>query len=409
MSFQKGYHLMAKPMGPICNIDCEYCFYLEKKENFPALEQFLMSESVLEKYIKDYIEQDIPEIAFVWQGGEPMLAGIPFYKKVVELQRKYSNGRTVLNAIQTNGTLLDDTWCKFLKFHGFSVGLSFDGPKNIHDRYRKDKTGKGTFDQVLKAVRLLQKHKIEYNVLACVAKDTCQEPLKTYKFFKDIGVKFIQFTPIVERDADEDAKQLKLRHAMPGTEKNQSSMTKWSVEAEAYGDFLNAIFDEWVSKDVGSIYIMNFEWALTSWIGLPNTMCLYTKECNGCGIIEHNGDIYSCDHYMYPQFKLGNIIESHPQTLMNSEKQIEFGKMKTERLSDECKNCEVLFACQGECPRHRFIDQNGNDGANYLCKGYKKFFRHIHPYMKAMVQLIKHDQPVSDIMKLSKGPIVIVK
>lgn len=400
---------MAKPMGPICNLNCDYCFYLEKKSLFPALEQFRMSDQVLETYIKIYMQQDIPEISFVWQGGEPMLAGIEFYEKAWELQQMYANGRKVTNALQTNGTLLNDEWCQFLKSHNFSVGLSLDGPEKVHNRHRKNQCGKGAFAQVMEGLRLLQKYQIDYNVLACVTGDEKEDPLEIYHFFKRQGVKCIQFTPVVERKPDEDSEKLRLCHAMPGKEDTSTELMEWSVKPAQYGDFLIRIFDEWVKKDVGDIFVMNFEWALTSWLGLENTMCVFTKQCGGCGIIEHDGDIYSCDHYMYPQYRLGNILESHPAVLMTSERQKQFGEMKEKGLPEKCRKCEVLFACRGECPRHRFGVSGQEDGVSYLCEGYKNFFWHIHPYMKAMVQLIENDLPASRIMTLREEPVVIVK
>lgn len=405
---EKGYHLMAKPVGPLCNLNCEYCFYTEKSALFPKENNFIMSYDVLEQYVKEYINsQNIPEISFVWQGGEPMLAVLSFYEKAVELQKKYANGKKILNSIQTNGTLLNDDWCKFLKENNFVVGLSLDGPEHIHNRYRKDFKGEGTFNKVMNGLELLKKYNIEYNVLACVAADTCDYPLKTYRFFKKHGVKHIQFTPVIERIPDENSKKYGLENASPDCK--VSKVTDWSVSAEKYGKFLIDIFDEWVKYDVGEIFVMNFEWALTSWIGLENTMCIFAKECGNCMILEHNGDIYSCDHYMYPDYNIGNILKCDINKIISSEKQCMF-KNKKCSLPDNCKKCEALFACYGECPRHRFKTfENGEYGKSYLCEGYKEYFYHIHPYMKAMAQLVLNGRPAKDVMTLRENPVVIFK
>ena len=412
--YRLGYHIMAKPMGALCNIRCDYCFYLEKCSFFSQDENFKMSDPVLENYIRKYIQtQKIPEISFVWQGGEPMLAGIDFYKRVVELQKKYAAGKSIKNSLQTNGILLTEQWCEFLYENNFMVGLSLDGPKHIHDLHRKDKAGNGTFQSVMKGFNLLKKYNIDFNIMACVSKEASYEPLEIYMFFKSIGAKFIQFTPVVERLPDERDLELGLRNSSPPKSKPEDmekKVTEWSVEPTKFGDFLIEIFDQWVKNDVGDIFVMNFEWALTSWIGLQSTICIFSDECSGCSIIEHNGDIYSCDHFVFPDYKIGNILEDMPNKLMSSKVQREFGKRKKESLTSTCKECEVLFACKGECPRHRFEkDLIGEYGQSYLCKGYKKYFRHIHPYMKAMGQLIENNIPVSKIMTLHKEPIVIVR
>ena len=403
----KGYHMMAKPMGAVCNLACTYCFYLEKKALFPQSENYKMPLNVLENYIKKYINsQDSPVISFVWQGGEPLLAGIEFYQQVIELQKKYNTGKTIENAIQTNGTLITQEWCDFFKENNISIGISLDGDKHHHDLYRICINDKPSFDNVFRGLKLLQQNNIEYNVLVCVSYDTQEHGLEIYRFFRDQGVKFIQFTPLVERVADEEASFLKLTHSSPTSA--SKNVTKFSVNGSKYGDFLITIFNEWVKNDVGDIFVMNFEWALTSWLGLPNTICIFTEKCGGCSIIEHNGDIYSCDHYMYPEYKLGNIMSDEPQNLMNSKQQQQF-EMQKAILPKNCQECNVRFACQGECPRHRFEDfEDGEKGKSYLCEGYKKFFRHVHPYMKAMKQLIENNIPVSRVMTLDKNPILIM-
>lgn len=405
----KGYHLMAKPFGPICNIKCEYCFYLEKKSLFQNTEKYKMSYEVLENYIKKYIEtQDIPEINFVWQGGEPTFASLDFYKDVVKLQKKYAGNKNITNSLQTNGLLIDDDWCKFLKENNFLVGLSLDGNKDIHNKYRKDIFGNGTFDRVFNSLKMLQDYNIDFNVLASVSRYSSQYPLEIYNFFKENKIKYIQFSPIVERLPDEEAKKLSLTHSIPNSNSNEK-VTDYSAEPESYGDFLISIFDEWVKKDVGEIFVMNFEWALTSWLGLDSTICLFGKECSGCTVVEHNGDIYSCDHYVYPDYKIGNIITDNPRSIIDSDKQKSFGLKKSD-LPKNCLRCDALFACRGECPKNRFDKfYDGEEGKNYLCEGYKKYFYHIHPYMKAMRELLENNIDIREIMRIKESPIVVVK
>ncbi|KKK39124.1 anaerobic sulfatase-maturase [Mesobacillus campisalis] len=410
----EGFHMLAKPSGPICNLDCHYCFYTEKEALFTGTNHFRMSDETLEKFISQYIKaQNSPEIPFVWQGGEPTLMGLEFYKKVVVLQQKHAEGKKITNSLQTNGTLLTEEWCQFLAKHDFLVGLSLDGPEFIHDHYRVDRGGKPTFHKVLKALHMLKKYKVSYNVLTCVTKESSQYPLEIYSFFKEQGAEFIQFIPIVERMPDQKAAELGLRHAAPPSiheEEIQKTVSPWTVEPEKFGDFLIAIFDEWVRKDVGSVHVMNFEQSLTSWLGLPATSCVFAETCGRAAIVEHNGDVYSCDHYMYPDYRLGNIYNETFAEMMDSNQQRAFGENKKASLPKYCQSCEVRFACNGECPKHRFLlTPDGEPGLNYLCAGYKKYFYHIHKYMKVMVQLIENDLPVSEVMGVIKRPLVMKK
>ncbi|MCM3653418.1 anaerobic sulfatase maturase [Metabacillus litoralis] len=414
MTATKDFHILAKPSGPLCNLDCHYCFYTEKEALFEGRPSYKMSDEVLEKFIRNYIKsQKAPEVPFVWQGGEPTLMGLDYYRKIILLQKKYASGKTITNSLQTNGTLLDEEWCKFLAENSFLVGLSLDGPPEIHDFYRVDRGGAPTSHKVLNALRLLQHYNVEYNVLVCVTKESSKRALEIYNFLKKEQVKFIQFIPIVERLPDTEALRLGLRHAVPPSLTDydvQKSVSKWSVEPESYGDFLIDIFDEWVRNDVGKVHVMNFEWALTSWLGLPSLVCIFAEKCGSAGIIEHTGDIYSCDHYMYPEYRLGNIKDDSLIEMMSSPKQQEFGANKKDALPKICQTCEVKFACHGECPKHRFLmTPEGEPGLNYLCAGYKKYFYHIHPYMKAMVQLIENNLPASEVMQVIKGPLVIKK
>jgi uncharacterized protein len=409
----QGVHIMAKPNGPLCNLRCEYCFYTEKEALFPKGENYKMPDEVLDAFIQKYIalNSTAPEIPFVWQGGEPTLSGIDFFRKVVRLQKSYAGHKQITNSLQTNGTMLTDEWCAFLKEHNFIVGVSLDGPKEIHDRYRIDRGEKGTFDRVMKGLRLLQKHGVEYNVMACVAKETACRPIDVYHFFKEEGVEFIQFFPIVERLPDSQSSQCGLRLAGPSSldkEEENVQVTDWTVEPEKYGDFLIAVFDELVRNDVGKVFVMNFEWALNTWIGNASPVCIFAKQCGSSIILEHNGDMYACDHCVYPQYKLGNILADDPMSAVNKSLQSGFGVSKETALPRWCMECEVLAACQGGCPKHRFAKTYYDEpGLHYLCSGYKNFFLYIRKYLKIMTQLLENGLPASYVMDAMKGPLVI--
>ena len=407
-----GIHVLAKPTGAVCNLRCDYCFYLEKEKLFPEKENFRMSDAVLENYIRQYVgAQPTPEAEFVWHGGEPTLLGIDFFRKAVEYQAPYRKLKTIKNSLQTNGTLLTDEWCEFFKKNGFFIGLSLDGPQEIHDRYRRNRSGEPTFDSVMNGLRLLQKHGVDYNVLACVAKETAYQPLEVYRFLKVQGVKFIQFTPVIERAADERSGTQKLRLASPAALDREEINTKimpWTVEPEAYGDFLIAIYEEWVRQDVGKIFVMNFEWALNSWIGNPSPVCIFAKQCGRSLAVEHSGDVYACDHYVYPEYRLGNLLNDDLGQMVKASENSGFGSHKEKALPRWCRECEVLQACWGGCPKHRFTKSLRDEpGLQYLCAGYKKFFKHIPKYMKVMAQLLESGLPVSRVMDAVKGPLVI--
>lgn len=408
----QGIHVVAKPTGPLCNLNCDYCFYLEKQALFSPGEQYRMSDEILSAFITDYItSQPTPIVEFVWQGGEPTLLGIDFFKRVIELQRQFSGTKTITNSLQTNGTLLNDEWCALLKKHNFMVGISLDGPQKIHDRYRHDRKGNGTFGRVMRGLRLLQKQKVEYNVLASVARETAQHPLEVYRFFKDEGIEFIQFSPIVERMPDSSSRQMGLRLAGPASlnkEGEQTEVTAWTVIPEEYGDFLIEIYEDWVRHDVGKVFVMNFEWALNAWIGNPSPVCIHAKQCGCSLVIEHNGVVYACDHCVYPQYKLGNIKTDRLSKMAERSLQSGFGVSKETALPQWCRECEVLAACQGGCPKHRFaVTPYGEPGLHYLCEGYKKFFLHIRKYLRAMTQLLENGLPASYIMDALNGPLVI--
>lgn len=408
-----GVHIMVKPVGAFCNLKCTYCFYLEKQAFYETNKLNIMSLDTLEHFIKLYIEtNDFPEVHFVWQGGEPMLAGLDFYKSVVEIQNKYSKGKIIHNSLQSNGVLLDDEWCKFLKENNFLVGISLDGPEEVTNLHRKFANNENAFNSIIKGVKLLQKYKIEYSVLACVTSSSADKPLEVYNFFKDNNIKRFQFTPVVERIANDSETSIGLNHASPdgiGKENVNYGVTEWSVKKGQYSKFLKTIFDEWSENDVGEIFVQNFDWALASWLGLRSNVCIFSENCGNSLIIEYNGDIYSCDHYMYPKHKLGNINSVDLDTMINSKKQLDFGCKKSE-VPTKCLTCNAYFACKGECPRHRF-DFNVESGEfeSYLCSDYYSFFYHIHPKTKAMAQLVSNGLPAKEVMTLKNKPVVIYK
>jgi uncharacterized protein len=410
----QGIHIVAKPVGPVCNLDCAYCFYLEKQALFPAGGQCRMPDRVLSAFVACYISaQPTPVVEFVWQGGEPTLLGVDFFRRAVDLQKRFAKGKTITNSLQTNGTLLDDAWCRFLKDENFMVGISLDGPEEVHDRYRRDRRGQGTFVAAMRGLGLLQKHKVEYNVLACVARETAARPLEVYRFFRDAGVEFLQFTPIVERLPDPQSTGQGLRLAGPAVldrRDDQGEVTPWSVEPEAYGDFLIAVFEEWVRHDVGRAYVMNFEWALNAWIGNPSPVCVHADRCGRSLAIEHNGDVYACDHCVYPQYRLGNILTDTLPGMVEKSLRSGFGVSKETALPRRCRECEVLAACRGGCPKQRFaVTYYDEPGLHYLCAGYRKFFLHIRKYLRVMTQLLEHGLPAALVMEAVKGPLAILQ
>ncbi len=399
------FHVMTKPIGPICNLDCKYCFYLEKERLFPTNENFKMSDEVLETYIRQYIAgQAGPEVSFAWQGGEPTLLGVNFFRKVVALQRQYADGKRVSNALQTNGTLLDDAWCEFLAAEKFLVGLSIDGPARLHNTYRVDKQGRDTYDDVLRGLRFLKKHRVEFNTLTVVNRANARHALDVYRFLRDIGSGFLQFIPLVERLADAEATKLGLDLALPPRADEEGSkrmpVTDWSVEPKQYGEFLCAIFDEWVRRDVGRTFVQIFDVTLGNWMGLGGGLCVFSETCGNALAMEHNGDVYSCDHYVYPQYRLGNILNASLGDLVGSEFQRQFGRDKSTTLPAYCRECEVRHLCHGECPKHRFIrTPDGDPGLNYLCRAYKQFFNHSAPAMQRMAALLRAGRAPAEIMR----------
>jgi uncharacterized protein len=400
------FHVLAKPTGAICNLDCKYCFFLSKDALYPG-SKFRMSDDVLEAYIKQVVEsQRADQITIAWQGGEPTLMGLDFFKHAVALVGKYiSPGVALEHTIQTNGILLDEKWCEFLRENNFLVGLSIDGPEAMHDAYRVDKAGAPTFSKVMSAARLMQEHRVEFNVLCTVHDANVGQPLDVYRFFRDeLKTHFVQFIPIVERatpqllsianDGWGDS-----NHKRPLYTQSGEQVTSRTVKPEQWGEFLIAIFDEWVRRDVGEVYIQLFESSLASWLGMPASLCIFAETCGNALALEHNGDLYSCDHYVEPKFRLGNIKEHHMVELVASDRQRAFGNAKRDTLPRYCRECEVRFACNGECPRNRFINTpEGEPGLNYLCAGYKAFFNHIDRPMKMMADLLRQGKEAADVM-----------
>ncbi len=404
--------MVAKPAGPACNLDCAYCFYLEKQALFGAGGKTRMSDAVLSAFIANYVNsQPTPEVEFVWQGGEPTLLGVDFFRRVVAIQKGFTRRKKITNALQTNGTLLTDDWCAFLRKHEFTVGLSLDGPREIHDRYRRDRAGRGTFDAVMRGLGLLKKHGVAFNVLACVARETARHPLEVYRFLREQGVEFIQFTPVVERPADAGTAAQGLRLAgfgSPGAPVEPEGVTPWSVLPEDYGDFLIAVYEEWVRHDVGTVFVMNFEWALNAWVGNPSPVCVHAQRCGRSLAVEHNGDVYACDHGVYPQLKLGNVRADRLDDLAERSRRSGFGVGKETALPLQCRECEVLAACRGGCPKHRFTESaRGEPGLHYLCAGYRKFFRHIRKYLRAITQLLENGYPASLVMRAVDRPLLL--
>jgi uncharacterized protein len=386
-------HVLAKPTGAICNLACSYCFFLDKELLYPG-SKFRMSDEVLENYIRQLIKaHSSPQVTVAWQGGEPTLMGIDFYRRAIELQEKYRKpGMTFENTMQTNGTLLDNEWCRFFKENNFLIGISVDGPRELHDAYRVDKKGEGSFDRVMKGLRLLQNHGVEYNVLTTVNRINADYPLEVYRFLRDeAGTDWIQFIPVVER-IDEKGNTL----CQKG-----DRVSDRSVKPEQFGNFLIRIFDEWVRNDVGRIFVQTFEASARRWLGLPSGMCVFEETC-GIGLaLEHNGDLYSCDHFVEPDHLLGNIMEKEISELASSEKQYRFGQNKCENLPQVCRECDVLFICRGECPKNRFLTTTaGEPGLNYLCKGWKTFFHHIDFPMQIMAGLIRRGYPASEVIRV---------
>lgn len=395
--FEAPLYLMAKPAGPQCNLHCAYCYYLEKKALYDRKNRPWMSDATLERYVRDYIGvQTTRGVEFVWHGGEATLRSLDFFKRAMHLQKQYAGGHEIANVLQTNGTLLTDEWCRFLRDNGWLVGISIDGPQEFHDEYRRNPAGKPTFQSVMKGIRLLQKYGVEWNAMAVVNDYNADHPIEFYNFFKEIGCRYIQFTPIVERVLPDG----RLASPLDG---EAGEITDMSVTPEQWGNFLCTMFDEWIKEDVGKVYVQIFDSTLANWAGMPPGVCSLDTCCGHAAVMEHNGDVYSCDHFVFPGYKLGNIHTDSLIEMMGSDRQLAFGRAKAERLPGQCRVCRWQFACHGECPKNRFArTSDGEKGLNYLCEGYRKFFAHTAPYMEYMRDELKARRPPANVMRWAK-------
>lgn len=376
LSGPASFNVMIKPAGALCNLNCKYCYYLDKADIYGGREP-VMSEEMLETVVREYIAaNDVPEVTFNWHGGEPLVLGLDFYRKAMALEQKYADGKKINNTIQTNGVLLNAEWADFFREHGFLVGISIDGPREIHDRYRKDKGGAPTFEKVMRGIELLRNAGVEFNTMSTVNKASEGHGAEVYRFLKTLGTRYFQFMPVVEHVKD-------CRIVDPSEE--GSKIAPWSISDIAFGHFLCDIFDEWFHGDVGRYFVGQFDAALACWCGVPPGICVFSETCGGNAIMEHNGDLYPCDHFVYPKYRLGNISETPIREMMASDAQVRFGINKRNTLPSTCRKCQWFFACHGECPKHRFTrTEKGETGLNSLCSGYKIFFSHISPYMDFM-------------------------
>lgn len=397
--FSKPLYVLAKPVGASCNLRCKYCYYLEKSHLYRNAPARVMSDELLERFVQEYIQaQTMSQVLFTWHGGEPLMRPLSFYKKAVALQERYAFGRQIDNTIQTNGTLLTDEWCEFFKEHNWLVGISIDGPQEFHDEYRRTASDKPSWQKVMRGIRLLRKHGVEWNAMAVVNDFNAGYPLEFYHFFKEMGAKYIQFAPVVERMAAHSDG----RHLATLVDQ-ECPVADFSVSPAQWGDFLCAIFDEWVRHDVGQTYVEIFDCTLANWVGERPGICVYAKECGHAGVMEFNGDVYSCDHFVFPEYKLGNIRDRTLVEMLYGEQQRQFSCLKHASLPKQCKECEWEFACHGECPKNRFVnDRYGNPGLNYLCSGYRHFYEHVAPYMDFMKKEFMNQRPPANVMEAVK-------
>ena len=399
--FAKPLYVMLKPAGAHCNLACKYCYYLEKNNLYQNSHRHLMTDEMLEQFTREYIEaQTMPQVLFTWHGGEPLMRSIDFYKKALALQKKYANGKQIDNVIQTNGTLLTDEWCEFFAQNHWLVGISVDGPQEYHDHYRVTPAGKPSWEKVMQGISLLKKHRVEWNAMAVVNAYNAEHPLEFYHFFRDNGCQYLQFTPIVERLTEhEDGRTLASL-----ADDREIPLADASVTPAQWGNFLCTIFDDWVRHDVGKMFVEIFDCTLANWMGVLPGICAYSKECGHAGVMEHNGDVYSCDHFVFPEYKLGNIREQSLIDMLYGEKQQAFSRLKHTSLPRQCKECDMEFACHGECPKNRFEkDKYGEQGLNYLCQGYYQYYTHVATYMDFMKRELLAQRPPANIMNVLKN------
>ena len=389
-------YIMVKPVGSACNLRCDYCYYLEKQHLYANEGRQMLSDELLERFIREYIEsQTTPEVLFTWHGGEPLVRPLAFYEKVVRLQQRYARGRRIANSLQTNGTLINDDWARFFHDQGWLIGVSLDGPEAYHDAFRRTRGGGPSFRNVIRGIDILNRHAVEWNALAVANRLNGDHPLSFYRFFKNIGCQYIQVTPVVERLAHhDDGRQL-------ASLVDEGQLAPFSIRPKQWGNFLCTIFDEWVRHDVSMFFFNIFDATLANWVGVAPGLCTMAKHCGHAGVMEHNGDVYSCDHFVFPEYKLGNIHEQSLVEMMYSERQRRFGRAKADSLPTQCRECQWLNACHGECPRNRFIrTANGEPGLNYLCEGYRQYFSHVAPYMDVMKRLLGEKRPPAEIMDM---------
>ena len=394
--FAHPMYIMVKPVGSACNLRCDYCYYLEKQHLYANEGRQMLSDELLERFIREYIEsQTTPEVLFTWHGGEPLVRPLAFYEKVVRLQQRYARGRRIANSLQTNGTLINDDWARFFHDQGWLIGVSLDGPEAYHDAFRRTRGGGPSFRNVIRGIDILNRHAVEWNALAVANRLNGDHPLSFYRFFKNIGCRYIQVTPVVERLAHhDDGRQL-------ASLVDEGQLAPFSIRPKQWGNFLCTIFDEWVRHDVSMFFINIFDATLANWVGVAPGLCTMAKHCGHAGVMEHNGDVYSCDHFVFPEYKLGNIHEQSLVEMMYSERQRRFGRAKADSLPTQCRECQWLNACHGECPRNRFIrTANGEPGLNYLCEGYCQYFSHVAPYMDVMKRLLGEKRPPAEIMDM---------
>ena len=394
--FAHPMYIMVKPVGSACNLRCDYCYYLEKQHLYANEGRQMLSDELLERFIREYIEsQTTPEVLFTWHGGEPLVRPLAFYEKVVRLQQRYARGRRIANSLQTNGTLINDDWARFFHDQGWLIGVSLDGPEAYHDAFRRTRGGGPSFRNVIRGIDILNRHAVEWNALAVANRLNGDHPLSFYRFFKNIGCRYIQVTPVVERLAHhDDGRQL-------ASLVDEGQLAPFSIRPKQWGNFLCTIFDEWVRHDVSMFFINIFDATLANWVGVAPGLCTMAKHCGHAGVMEHNGDVYSCDHFVFPEYKLGNIHEQSLVEMMYSERQRRFGRAKADSLPTQCRECQWLNACHGECPSNRFIHTaNGEPGLNYLCEGYRQYFSHVAPYMDVMKRLLGEKRPPAEIMDM---------
>lgn len=397
MPFARPLYVMLKPVGAHCNLRCRYCYYLEKSHLYKGEPRQLLSEELLERFIEEYIgAQTMGEVLFTWHGGEAMMRPLSFYKRAMELQRKYARGRLISNCIQTNGTLITREWCEFLKANGWLVGVSIDGPQEFHDEYRKQGNGAATWRKVMQGIEMLNRYGVEWNAMAVVNDYNADYPEDFYDFFKSIDCRYIQFTPIVERiSPHSDGRHL--ANIMDG---DGCEVADFSVTAEQWGNFLCSVFDRWVRNDVGEVFVQLFDSTLANWAGVEPGVCTMARRCGHAAVMEFNGDVYACDHFVFPEYRLGNIHTSSLVEMLYSDRQQAFGEKKLSSVTAQCRRCEYLFACNGECPKNRFAySDDGEPGQNYLCSGYRRYFSHVAPYMDFMRDELAARRPPANVME----------